>query len=102
MTMWMLYYCHVTIITELLPTHEEITTTLDSVTSCDNTTSKSRVSYTRDKLTQNQYCRAHLNQAISLNETAERDYSFCRTLRTNDDVFQKILSQSQAEYVRNI
>lgn len=46
---------------------------------------------------QHQYCRAHIKEALNLNETAGKDYNFCRTLRHNDDVFSRVLADTYAE-----
>lgn len=83
------------LLAELLPSFDEITKTLSAMTRSD-TKASSGITFSADPIRRKQYCRAHLNRAISLNETAEKDYSFCRMLRSNDDVFMKVLSEAQA------
>ena len=82
----------------MLPPFDEIAKTLKAVTKTDSK-STNTIHYSADATKQKQFCRAHLNRCISLNETAEKDYSFCRMLRYNDDVFMKLLSEQQARYV---
>lgn len=83
---------------EMLPSFEEIHQTLDKVTNSRANANKNH-QYSDIKKRQDQYCRAHLKLAITLNETAQKDYNFCRSLRNNDDFTYNVLTAMETRYV---
>lgn len=53
--------------------------------------------YTQEESKHAQYCRGHIKQALTLNESAQRDYNFCRELRDQDDAFYTVLRECEEE-----
>lgn len=81
---------------DTLPATSEIRSTLEKVTQFDTNATKNH-QYTQDVKRQVQYCRAHLKETLELNDTAQKDYNFCRSLRSNDDAFSRILNDINLE-----